>query len=189
MSFKKMWPALIVLAAMASAPAFAAPPKPEAPPPPSVHNPFEYEATPAGQVFLDVGPAVGWGFGFDVGADFMIGKFDAPHFPLDWGIAVRGFGEFGFWGGFDWGFSALWTLHKGASFARGANFDFYIGVGPGIGGWGTTYYGAPFGVGFSTYDGVAWEMTQGLWLQIEYGGIYGWNVSSSVFSVGVRIKL
>ena len=176
MTTKKYLAGFALLMALAITPLFA-------------ENPFDYASNKVGQVNLNAGVSFGWGVGADLGADFILGKFDIPKFPMEWGIGVRGLAEFGFFGGFDWSVSALWTLHKGFSFSKHASFDIYIGVGPGIGGYANPYYGAPFGVGFSTFDGIAWEMVDNLWLQLEYGGVYGWNVMTSLVSIGVRIAL
>ena len=119
MNTRKYLVGLCLLAALAATPIFAA-------------NPFEYEAAKVGQVNLNLGVSIGWGIGADVGADFILGKFDIKHFPMEWGIGVRGLAEFGFWGGFDWGAAGLWTLHKGFSFAKNADFDVYVGVGAGV---------------------------------------------------------
>jgi len=167
---------LCLFVALAATPIFAA-------------NPFEFEAAKVGQVNLNLGVSLGWGVGADVGADFILGKFDIKHFPMEWGIGVRGLAEFGFWGGFDWGAAGLWTLHKGFSFGNHADFDVYVGVGAGVGGYTDVYWGQPFGVGFATFDGIAWGITKNLWLQLEYGGVYGWNVSTSVASIGIRLNL
>jgi hypothetical protein len=150
-------------------------------------NPFDYEATPPGTTNLNLGVGLGFGYGFsvgaDVGADFMLGKFDIKNFPIDWGIGVRGLANVGLLPlGFDWGVAGLWTVHKGLSFSERASFDFYVGVGVGVG-------GKAFGVGFATNEGIAWKMTDTMWLQLEYVGIYGWNVNTTITSIGVRFAL
>jgi hypothetical protein len=156
-------------------------------------NPFDYEATKPGDTNLNAGVSAGFshgfGFGADLGADFIIGKFDIKEFPIEWGIGVRGLADLYFGGGgagFEWGVAGLWTVHKGFSFGDKANFDFYLSVGPGIGGY-TGGWG--FGLGVATCEGIAWQLTDQLWLQLEYCGIYGWQVSTSITSIGVRFAL
>jgi hypothetical protein len=151
-------------------------------------NPFDYEATVPGDLNLNAGVSIGWGIGVDVGVDLILGKFAIEGFPLDWGIGARGLANLGFGGGFNWGAAGLWTLHKGFTLGDKLNFDFYIAVGAGVGGYTGGYF-FPFGVGFATFDGLAWKLNDTVAIQIEYGGIYGWQVSTSVGSVGIRLTL
>lgn len=182
---KKILVLLVVLAALAPAGLFAA------------SNPFDYSATEAGDVLLNVGVSLGWGIGVEGGADFILGKFDIPSFPIEWGIGVRGLAEVGWYYGFDWGAAGLWTLHKSMTFGNSLNFDWYIGLGVGLAGY-TGYTGfmyAPIGLGFASADGVAWQLTDNMWLQLEYVGIYGagflagYTVSTSIGSIGLRFAL
>ena len=150
-------------------------------------NPFDYEATVPGDFNINAGVSLRWGIGVDVGVDLITVKFAIEGFPLDWGIGARGLLNLGWAGGFEWGAAGLWTRHKGITFGERLNFDVYIALGVGVGGGG--FYAFPFGVGFSTFDGIAWKLNDTVAIQLEYGGIYGWQVATSVGSIGIRLTL
>lgn len=128
--------------------------------------------------------------GTNLCADFILGKFDVPQFPMEWSIGVRGLVGFGILGNaFNWAAAGLWTLHKGMSFSPQTTIEYYLGVGPGIGGYTSMYNDTPFGVGFATFDGLAWKIVDHLWFQLEYDGIYGWNIFVHSISFGIRVTV
>ena len=170
----------LVLAALATVPAFAA----------KADSILETEFNKPGQVNLNAGARLGFGslfgLGAVVGGEYILTKFDIPKFPLEFGIAARAYLGFPGFRSFDWGVAPMATLHKGFDFGPNAQFDLYIGAGVGFGG-DTGGYG--IGIGFATFDGLAWRLTDNLWLMVEYGGIYGWQVSTTMTNIGVRFVL
>jgi hypothetical protein len=131
-----------------------------------------------------------WGLEATVGAEMIIGKFDLGPVPLQWGVMARGLLAFPFFlgsGWLDWGAAPLVSLHTGFNFGKSLEFDVYIALGLGLYGTTGTYYSTwnPINVGFASFDGVAWKLSDKWFLLGEYGYVG----STSVYGIGVEMKL
>lgn len=154
-------------------------------------SPFLAQFNEPGQVNLSLAAGAGyWGIEFGAGAEFIIGAFDLPSFPMEWGVAVRGIVGVPLWlagigAGIDWAAAPMATLHKGISLGPDLNFDVYVGLGVGVYGATNSYFDNPVHVGFATMDGIAWQLSPDFYLTLDYAYI-GWT---SIASLGVRFSL
>jgi hypothetical protein len=130
-----------------------------------------------------------WGLEGAIGAEMILGKFDVGPVPLEWGVMARGLIGFPFFLGgawIDWGAAPLVSLHTGLNFGKSLEFDVYLGLGLGLYGTTGTYHTwNPINFGFASFDGIAWKLSDKLFLLGEYGYVG----STSIAGVGVKMNL
>lgn len=130
-----------------------------------------------------------WGLQGSVGAELIVGKFDIATIPLEWGVMARGVIGLPFFlggGWFDWGAAPLVSLHTGLNFGKSLEFDVYIGLGLGLYGTTGTYHSWNLiNFGFAAFSGIAWKLSDKLFLLGEYGNVG----STSIAGIGVKMNL
>ncbi len=139
---------------------------------------------------LDVFGGVGWGwrgFGIGGGVEYVVQKFSIPGFPLS--LGVMGLAGFDFGSEVDVSAAGMASLHWGMkaykdfpAFLR--NFDWYIGLGFGVG-------LLPPGFGVSTGGGVSYYVNEKLAIDFHSFYIDYFAGGGSGFSqtIGVRYSL
>jgi hypothetical protein len=132
-----------------------------------------------------------YGYGLDasVAGEYILNKFNIGPVPLEWGLEGRGVMGFGSYSGYsswvDWGIAPMATLHWGVNFGKPWRFDAYIGAGAGFYGTTGTYWSNGNGLGFASWDGVAWYFADKMALIAE-GGYIGHTSSGGI---GLKMNL
>ena len=107
-----------------------------------------------GEIHALGGIGFGWrGFGVSGGMEYILQKFTIPNFPLS--LGVMGIAGMDFGKGFDLSAAAMATLHWGMKAYKDfpeffRNFDWYLGLGMGVG------ILSDFGFGISTGGGLSY---------------------------------
>ena len=145
--------------------------------------------TEPGEMHALGGIGFGWrGIGVSGGIEYILQKFSIPNFPLSMGVMAIAGMDFG--RGFDLSASAMATLHWGMKaykdfpeFIR--NFDWYIGLGLGVGIVSTFGFGVSTGGGFSYYvnDKLAIDL-HSYYINYFVGGGSGFSET-----IGIRYAL
>jgi opacity protein-like surface antigen len=141
-----------------------------------------------GDFMVNAGINFGWyGFGVGGGAEYIFAKWDIPNFaPLSFGGAGR---VAVYFPGFDIDIAALATAHFGLKTFSSLppwlrNFDWYYGLGLGV---GIGDYG---GVGISTGSGICYYLNPTLAISADYFYTnYFGSGSGSSGTLGVRLEL
>jgi len=140
---------------------------------------------------IDVLGGIGWGwkgFGISGGVEYIVQKFSIPDLPLSWGVMGLAGLDFG---GVDVSAAGMATLHWGMKAYKDfpeflQNFDWYIGLGFGL---GIVPFPPEFGI--STGGGVSYSVNDTLAIDLHsfYIDYFAAGVSGFSQTIGVRYAL
>jgi len=143
----------------------------------------------AGELHALGGIGFGWrGFGISGGMEYMLQKLNIPNFPLS--LGVMGIAGMDFGKGFDLSAATMATLHWSMKAYKDfpkffKNFDWYLGLGMGVG------IVSAFGFGISTGGGLSYYVNDKFAIDLHsyYINYFVGGGSGFSESIGIRYTL